>query len=368
MDVISYVLWVVLRFVLGFDVYGGVRVGESVRCKVEERNEKSCGLAFVGEVVYLMAVPKSDNLLLAAVTINKYANWKGLVKKGDLHIGDLCVVFLPDSVLPHEERFSFMEKYQYRVRMQRYRGECSECLIMPLWFDEQTQMGLAVGDDITSELGVKKYEKPLPKALCGNILRRLPSYIPRTDEPNYQQVDFSSVFAKKDRAYYITEKLDGTSTTAYRWNGHFGVCSRNWEIAEDDHNAYWKVANKYNLRETLPEGYALQWETCGPAIQCNPLRLKNVDGFAFDVYDIANRKYLTMRMLIMFCNRIGFPVVRILRQGKRIDAETLLIYAKEEAKGFYENGKNREGVIVRCQRNLMGRRISFKVLNIDYDH
>ena len=191
------------------------------------------GLAFIGRVVYLMAIPKADNVLLASVNINRAVNWKGIVRKNELHIGDRCVVFLPDSVLPEEEIYEFMKKYDYRVRMQRYRGERSECLIMPMWFDDGGI--IEVGDDVTELLEVKKYEKPMPKVLCGNMLRRMPSFIPRTDEINYQQMKDLSVFDKYGRSYYITEKLDGTSSTAYRWSGHFGVCSRNVESSSQLH-------------------------------------------------------------------------------------------------------------------------------------
>src|SRR5690606_30705445 len=134
----------------------------------------------------------------------------------------------------------------------------SEVVIMPLQI-----AGEEVGFDCTEMLGVTKYHKPVPANLHGKIKGEFPSFIPKTDEPNYQNSEGQDYIEKLEgQPYYITEKADGSSTTAYKYKGHFGVCSRNWELERDENNGYWQIAIRYNLEENLPEGYAIQWETC----------------------------------------------------------------------------------------------------------
>lgn len=35
---------------------------------------------------------------------------------------------------------------------------------------------------------------------------------------------------------------------------------------------------QHNLEERLPEGFAIQWETCGPKIQGNPMGFTDITG------------------------------------------------------------------------------------------
>ena len=73
----------------------------------------------------------------------------------------------------------------------------------------------------------------------------------------------------KDMTFYVTEKLDGSSSTFYLNNGVFGVCSRNLELAEPEEfvpgmimcedgierpkqeNSFWKVARELNIKSKL---------------------------------------------------------------------------------------------------------------------
>jgi hypothetical protein len=73
----------------------------------------------------------------------------------------------------------------------------------------------------------------------------------------------------------VTEKLDGTSFTAFLREGEFGICSRNpWTDETDEQNVLARIAKGLKLeeklraaRERLGFDLAIQAEVIGPGIQ-----------------------------------------------------------------------------------------------------
>lgn len=312
-------------------------------------------LVYVGKIIALEPIPGADFIVAATVVCGDGGKWRGVVKKADFEVGSRCIVYLPDSILPESESMKFMEATGWRVKMRRFRGAASEVVIMP------SELVISIGKDVTNLFGVKKYFKPIPASLAGKAKGNFPGFIRKTDEPNYQRSQ-NLIDKLMGKPYYITEKADGSSSTAYRWKGVFGVCSRNLELEESTENGYWEIANRYNLKETLPEGYAIQWETCGPKIQSNPMGFNKIEGFAFSVWDISNQRYLEFDEFITFCKKLGFPTVKILFSGDIY----INIDLSKTAKGKYENGNEREGIVVRSWHLIDGEIISFKAINLDY--
>lgn len=314
------------------------------------------GLVYVGKIIVLEPIPGADFIVSATVVCGKGGKWRGVVRKADFTVGQLCSVFLPDALIPERDDFRFLESSGWRVRMRKFKGVPSEVVITAhsLWHD--------VGTDITDLFGVTKYSKPIPAHLSGIMKGPFPDFIPKTDELNYQKHG-NLVDALHGQFYYITEKADGSSTTAFRYRGEFGLCGRNLELERDENNGYWKVADKYKLEEKLPEGIALQWETCGPKIQSNPMGLAEIDGFAFSAYNIEEKRYLEMMEFGSLCDRIGFPRCKTISIGASFDKETVASLGE----GLYDNGKQREGVVVRSQCNVGNAPISFKVINLNYE-
>lgn len=320
------------------------------------------GLVYVGKIASLQPITGADFILSATVICGKGGKWQGVVKKDDFVLGDLCIVYLPDSVISeyYRDTMAFMASSSWRVKMRRFKGAPSEVLIMP---NKAPTDLVNVGDDVTHVFNVTKYYKPVPPHLNGVAIGHFPDFIPKTDEPNYQRVP-ELIEALVGHPFYISEKCDGSSTTAYRYKGHFGVCSRNLELFQDAENGYIKVATKYKLEEKLPEGIALQWETCGPGIQSNPMGLKEINGFAFSGYHIEEKRYLEMDELVELCNKLRFPMCDWEDCGSYYDPFDI----ESLGHGVYENGKPREGVVVRSCKNLLGHKpISFKVINLDYE-
>lgn len=316
------------------------------------------GLVYVGKIAEINPIPDADRIESAIVICGKGGKWQGTVQKGQFVAGDLCQVYLQDSLLPELSEFEFMRKYNFRVRMARLRGVPSEVLIMP-------HVSGNLGDDVTEQAGVTKYEKPLSLSIGGDALGWFPSFVPKTDEPNFQTVPHL-VEALGGLPFYVTEKADGSSATVYKYKGQFGCCSRNLELKETPNNAIWKIAREHGLETLLDDGLALQFEVVGPGIQGNPMGLKKVEGRLFSVYNIVGRHYFGYLVVQDWAERSDIPMVKETVFGIAFQ------YNDEElrtlAEGLYPNGKQREGIVVRpvMEQSVNGERLSFKVINLLY--
>lgn len=321
-------------------------------------------LVYVGKIIELNPIEGADFIISASVVCGQGGKWKGIVRKSEFNVNDYCIVFLPDAQLDPEihSYLPFMKDSNWRVKMKRFKGAASEVLITLTRIEDGC---VYVGKDVTIDYKVVKYHKPVPANLQGKAKGEFPGFIPKTDEPNYQNAEGQEYIEKlKGHAFYITEKADGSSTTAFKYKGQFGICSRNWQLERDENNGYWKIAIQHKLEENLPEGYALQWETCGPKIQSNPHGFDQITGLAFSAYNIEQFRYLTFDELVKFCTKLKFPMVPILKMDDCFYEEGLEILGE----GKYENGKQREGVVVRSTENLLGHKpISFKVINLNYE-
>jgi RNA ligase (TIGR02306 family) len=317
------------------------------------------GLAYVGQINQLFPIENADRIVSAEVVCGDGGKWRGVVGKDEFCVGDPCIVYLQDAIVQPSEQLAFLEKCQWRVRMQRFRGSPSECVV--------TRGGDAgdIGRDLTEALGVQKYEKALPPHMNGVVVGQFPAGIPKTDEPNFQSAR-KLVEALRGQSWYATVKMDGTSTTAYRRGDHFGVCSRNLELAEYAKNAQWSIALRYDLKSKLPDGIALQFELCGPGVQKNPAGFKQLEAFAFNAWSINQGKYLDRGELESLCQNIGFPVTEINAWGPSFyfDDDEL----RSVAEGEYQNGKPREGIVIRpaTEQWVGHQRLSFKVINLKY--
>jgi hypothetical protein len=94
----------------------------------------------------------------------------------------------------------------------------------------------------------------------------------------------------------------------------FGVCSRNLNLDKDETNAFWKVALNYGLEEkfaALNENIYVQLELCGEGVQKNPLQLKGLDAFAFNVFFLDKGVYGGKEELLEICKKLGLKTVPI---------------------------------------------------------
>lgn len=315
-------------------------------------------LAVIGKIISLESIAGADRIQLATVVCGDAGKWSGVVGLNH-HAGERVLVFLQDAVLPaDDERWEFMEKFKWRVRMARFKGVPSECVIVHCAAD------LPVGTDVAEELGVTKYTKALPESMAGDAVGDFPSFIPKTDEPNFQTIaDLHSII--EANVWIARIKYDGSSGTAWNDNeGNLHVASRNLELREFNAkgagNAYWRAARKYDMSK-IPVGCALQFEVVGPGIQGNPLGLTEVEARAFTLYDFVNHKRRGEVDLVDACDATGVPIATAhftFGHGATFNSEALRRLAEIK----YPNGKHGEGLVFRTTDH----RISFKVINLLY--
>lgn len=170
------------------------------------------------------------------------------------------------------------------------------------------------------------------------------------------------------RTYEVSEKLDGSSTTFFDYEGKFGVCSRNLDLLEDENNTFWKMANKYNLRECLKgTNKALQGETVGSGIQGNPYKMKDQDVFVFDVYDIEKRRYLNPEERNNFLAEIApdMKSAPILARNFELPEGNDAVLAFVEGKSVLNPQVEREGLVFKAEGETFDR-FSFKGISNKY--
>jgi RNA ligase (TIGR02306 family) len=232
---------------------------------------------------------------------------------------------------------------------------------------------LKEGIEISHLIRCKHYEKPVPANLAGQVKGYRPSYIKKTDEDNIKS-NPDIIKELFDKPYVITVKVDGSSGTFYVKDNTFGVCSRNLELKYDEHNAFWKIAIKYDLENKIKQYFpnkniALQGEVAGVGINNNPLELKEISFFAFNLYDIDKQQYLNHFDLVNFTNIMNIPMVSVIEIGNNFNYTlNQLQNIVNELK--YSNGNIAEGVVVRPVTEMfsyaLNGRLSFKVINENY--
>lgn len=277
-------------------------------------------LATIERIEEILPIEGADNICLV-----KVRGWQCVALKTDFKQGDLCVYHEVDSFLPVIPRYEFMskgsspkkmivdgeEKLGYRLKTARKLGQISQGLAQPLSiFPEITNP--TIGHDVTELLDIKLYEAPIPACLSGEIRGVFPGFIPKTDEERIQNL-IEELETYQGKPFYVSVKLDGSSMTCYKYKGDFGVCSRTLNLKETEKNSFWRVANQHNLKEKLPEGYAIQGECVGEGIQDNRIKLKGQDVYVFYVFDIEKHRYLELEEIEEFCLKIGLKTVPSIR-------------------------------------------------------
>jgi RNA ligase (TIGR02306 family) len=315
-------------------------------------------VAVVGKIVGIRPIDGADFIQAATVVCGSAGKWSGVVGK-DVDTGENVTVFLQDALLPPNDRWAFMEKHKWRVRMAKFKGVPSECLIV-----KGVPDGAGVGDDVAEALGVTKYEKPIPQGMQGDFVGAFPGHIPKTDEPNFQTLPEGWEALMQTAEWYATEKADGSSATAWTDEAGLHVCSRNWELKEftasGAKNVYWVAARKYGM-ERLPAGVALQFEVVGPGVQANPMGLPEIEARAFTLRDTINHRYLPRLALEAQCAALGVPMARLIGTSNTLTARND-DELRKLAEIKYQNGKHAEGVVIRALDSSW----SFKVINLLY--
>jgi RNA ligase (TIGR02306 family) len=341
-------------------------------------------LARIAQITDIRPITGADKIECAVVE----NGWEVVVRKGEYAPGAIAIYCEIDSWVPNELAPFLTSKdhepREYngikgeRLRTVRLRGQISQGLLIrpsdiPLHVyasvNENTgesyrfdELVWEIGEDVTADLRIQKWEAPVPAQLAGDAEGAFPSFIPKTDQERCQNLHKEIFTDHYTESYEVTTKLDGTSCTIFIKDGVIGVCSRNWELKETEGNTLWRVARGQGVIDALTMlneldgcNLAIQGEVIGEGIQGNPEQLKGQEFYVFDIYNIDAGRYMnayTRAALIVEMQRLC-PEARILKapvvdvgrvlKDQRIDSmEKLLAYAE----GPSLNEKvQREGVV-----------------------
>lgn len=322
-------------------------------------------LASLVYITDIQPIEGADNIELALVK-----GWQVVVRKNQFQIDDEAVYFEIDSMLPICEDYEFLRKSSYkkmsdgsegfRLKTIKLRGQYSQGLLDN--YNPKKHGVFEEGRDLTETLGVFKYEPPIPAERAGKVAGNFPTgIVPKTDETRIQNL-VSEYENLQNRTYYVTEKLDGTSVTYFFKDGKFGVCSRNWELLEEEGNTLWKVARELKIEEilaALPSNFAIQGELIGEGIQKNSYKMRGQTIRFFNAYNIDTKKRLNPKEFEKFFSQVGLQTVPIVGTVPGLPSiSDLITYA--DGQSILNPATQREGIVY---RDVTNGDISFKVIS-----
>lgn len=375
-------------------------------------------LASIQKIIDLQPIAGADRIECATVL-----GWNCVVKKGQFKVDDLCVFFEIDSVLPDRPEFEFLRREKFRLKTQKFKKQISQGLAWPVTLIQE-EIVLFEGQDVTKLLGVTKYDPPSRTRGVGGKnaagpRKTFPTHlVSKTDESRIQS-NAKLIAELEGVECYASVKMDGQSLTLIKHDKDGAetrlVCSRNFmkgrsftvparwsskELRESGVEAdlppkeivdyHWEFVEQEGYLDRMPVGFAVQGEFCGPSIQQNRIGLAANSYFAYQVFDLTERRFLNFRDFLAFCKEFNIPHVPIEQiNGKDtfVMTEEFLIgihkkvypnAAKntavgglvEMSKGKYPNGHEREGLVIRPveerRSERLGGRTSFKVINPEF--
>ena len=323
--------------------------------------------------------PNADRIELCRI-----GDYQSIVQKGQLQDGDV-VAYIPEaSVVPENllEELNLVGKLagktKNRVKAIKLRGVLSQGLTYPM-------PGKEIGEDVTEELGIVKYEPPIPQNLKGRTLGAMYGKTLTFPLRNIKQCPDE---LKEGEPVIFTEKLHGTWCCCGYWDDtpivtSKGLSGRGIVLDPDD-----------------PDNvYSQTWKRIGPAftaikeeLDSNPLFSEQPFYILGEIYGRGIQKgfyYNEMqpdfRVFDIFCGRpdvgdylefeqvqhlisLGDPpleYVPVLYQGP-YSKELLLEYTKGDST---LGGNIREGVVVRAhpeRKDSKQARAIYKSISEDY--
>ncbi|MDO8610986.1 MAG: RNA ligase family protein [bacterium] len=335
-------------------------------------NEK---LATIQRIHSITSHPNSE---VTKIECAKVLEWPVIIKRGEFKENDLVVFIVIDSILPETEYFEFMRARKFRVWNARFKGQPSSGLVCPLSILPKDRVDaegidLYVGSDMTSILNIIKYERPIDLQVNGDAIGGFPTnLISISDEDNLLSYP-ESLQELIGKRIYITQKVDGSSTSFTYNNGEFKACSRRLEMKEGS-GFPWLIANKYNIKDKLQKlglNIAIQGETIGPKINGNRLELKDIELRVFRAKNLDTNQLFNLEELSKLCLTLDIPMVKMIAEFDFNPEIHNIEYFRNLADSqLYDNGKPAEGIVVApiesFYSSVLNKHWSIKLINQNY--
>lgn len=331
-----------------------------------------------------------------AVERVRVLGWWVVVGKGDYKVGDSIVYVEIDALLPERPEFEFLRARCYkppqvdtatgqvtcpagfRIKTARLRGQVSQGICFPtsilagcaVPFDDIGEVTEG-GADVTDLLGIVKWEPPPPTGMDGVAKGQFPGFLRKTDEARIQVLE-PILERHRGKRFCMTEKLDGTSFTAFFRDGVFGICGRNLQLEEDGDHAMARLAKSLGLEEKLRScaagglDLAFQGEVIGPGVQKNKYNLKTLELRVFNVVTLSDLRLMSHEASLALLGNLGLtpvPQLGTLVLDHTVDE----LVALAEGKSVLNPKVEREGIVFRPPEDerdeTIGGRLSFKAIN-----
>lgn len=300
--------------------------------------------------------------------------WECVATKGDFNVGDLCIYFEIDSFLPIRPEFEVLRANSYkntelmgegfRIKTQTFRGKLSQGFISKLSILPEDSY--EEGQDVSDILNVRAWERAEEKSTFGTIISDLPAFIKKTAEFRIQS--YPEVIEElRGKPYYITNKVDGISTTVFNHDG-LGVCGHDVAYKLETYKYYDTIKPILDILKHHNH-IAIQGELAGPEIIGNRVGFKDVCLSVFNIMNTLTREFFSYKEMVDFCTKYNLKMVETDEVGDSFS------YSIEElinkADGVYkETGKRREGIVIRpivpMRSEVLSDRLTIKVISNKY--
>lgn len=334
-------------------------------------------LARIVRIDSITPIKKADAIETAHV-----GGWTVVVDKNQFTPGDLAVYFELDSFLPEgnpEWQFlvdkvpsEFNGRVGHILRSVTLRGQCSQGFLCPIAI-VPAFIVRAVGEDVSKELGVIKYEKPIPAELAGKSRGEPPSLVRGTSQERIQNLAEYllpwQIGGASGLNWEVTEKVEGSACSYALLSDEFKACSSNVDFIEEASNPFWAVARRLDIEAKL-RAYAdgrnlvLQGELVGPGIEGNHYRLKDYEFYLYRVYDASTGILLEPAERRELAQLLGIPHVPLVDAAFRLSMEVGMaeLLAMADGPSCVNPDTRREGWVFQCNTT----RTSFKVISNKY--
>lgn len=345
--------------------------------------------SFLVQVVRLTIEPHDNADALELARIGGYLS---VVRKGQFETGAL-VAYIPEQAIVPEpilEELGLVGRLAgaqaNRVKAIRLRGVLSQGICYP------ARAGWVEGQDVTDELGITKYEPPIPTHMSGELVSAGLDRCMRYDIENLKR--YPEVFEPGEPVVFA-EKIHGTwcqlgvmsQAHAHPEHGRLMVSSKGlaaqglaFDVAspKNEHNLYLRVARKLEVLERLgprDETIFVLGEVFGQGVQDlgygASSRADDTLGFrAFDVYVGVPGvgRYLSDAELDAFLAEVEIERAPVLYRGP-YSAEAVVEYTSGRETISGQEAHVREGIVIRPQverRDAALGRVQLKSVSAGY--
>lgn len=307
-------------------------------------------MAYIVRIDAVGPIPKAERVMKAQT-----GGWDVVVKLNEFAAGDLAIYFEIGSVPSIAYEATAFLKGQV-IRTKKMFGVCSQGLLGPISWLPPSMRDVDVGTDCTEVLGVMKWvdSSEMGQYKADDETRApWPGVVPKTDEERIQNIrNLPELFPPNVEDVVITQKYDGCSASFMLIKGQPVICGRNYQFLTATKSTvhYFDAAKKYDIERKLQEygkELALQGEIIGPKQNGNRHRVKEVDFFLFNVYDIQNRCYMDHDKVVELATIFGLKTVPCIYRGlmkPEWDVKSLLALADKQV---YESGAKAEGLVLK---------------------